>query len=92
MQSKADTADAFMVFKAKVEKHSGERMMHFRCDNGKAEYDNTIFQKIYNEEGITYEPSAPYIQNQNGVSEHMNRTIMEKARSILLEADLPESF
>ena len=39
-----------------------------------------------------YEPSAPYIQNQNGVSERMNRTIMEKARSMLLEASLPESF
>ena len=92
MQSKADTADAFMVFKAKVEKHSGERIMHFRCDNGKAEYDNAVFQKIHKEEGIMYELLAPYIQNQNGVSERMNRTIMEKARSILLEAGLPESF
>src|SRR5947209_3110293 len=81
-----------MVFKAKVEKHSGERIMRFRCDNGKAEYDNAIFQKILKEEGITYEPSAPYIQNQNGISEHMNRTIIEKVRSILLEAGLPESF
>src|SRR5205807_7937229 len=83
---------AFMVFKAKAEKHSGERIMHFRCDNGKAEYDNAVFQKILKEEGITHEPSAPYTQNQNGVSECMNRTIMEKARSMLLKAGLPESF
>ena len=81
-----------MVFKAKVEKHSGERIMRFRCDNGKAEYDNAIFQKILKEEDITYEPSAPYTQNQNGISERINRTIMEKARSMLLEAGLPESF
>ena len=66
--------------------------MCFRCDNGKVEYDNVIFQKILKEEGIMYEPSAPYTKNQNGVSERMNRTIMEKARSMLLEASLPESF
>src|SRR5437588_9999570 len=42
--------------------------------------------------GISYEPSAPYTQNQSGVSERMNRTIMEKARTMLLEARLPESF
>ena len=40
MKSKADSAESLMVFKAKVEKHSGERMMSFRCDYGNAEYDN----------------------------------------------------
>ena len=63
MKSKADTAKAFMVFKVKVEKHSGEGIIHFWCDNGKAEYDNATIQKILKEEGITYEPSAPYTQN-----------------------------
>ena len=92
MKSKADTAEDFMVFKAEVKKHSGERIMRFQCDNGKAECDNAIFQKILKEEGIMYEPSAPYTKNQNGVSEHMNRTIMEKARSMLLEAGLPENL
>src|SRR5437588_3284307 len=53
MKSKANTAEAFMVFKAKVQKHSGEKIMHFQCDNGKAEYHNAIFQKILKEEGIT---------------------------------------
>src|SRR5437588_3350914 len=52
MKSKADTVEAFMVFKAKAKKHSGERIMHFRCDNGKVEYNNAVFQKILKEEGI----------------------------------------
>ena len=64
MKSKADTAVAFMVFNAKAEKHSGERIMRFRCDNGKAEYDNAIFQKILKEDGIMYELSAPYTQTR----------------------------
>src|SRR5437588_4038272 len=57
MKSKADTAEAFMVFKAKAEKHLGKRIMRFWCDIGKAKYDNAIFQKILKEEGITCEPS-----------------------------------
>lgn len=92
MKSKTETAEAFKTFKALTEKHSGESVMRFRCDNGKAEYDNATFQAVLRENGITYEPSAPYTQNQNGVSERMNRTIMEKARTMLLEAHLPESF
>jgi transposase InsO family protein len=92
MKSKTETLESFKSFKALVEKHSGQHVKRFRCDNGKAEYDNAAFQSFLGESGITYEPSAPYTQNQNGVSERMNRTIMEKARTMLLEACLPESF
>src|SRR5205085_9735462 len=66
--------------------------MPFRCDNGKAEYDNAVFQNILKEEGITYGSSAHYTQTQNDVSEHMNRTIMENVRSMVLEASLSERF
>jgi len=41
---------------------------------------------------MTFEPSAPYTQNQNGVSERAMRTIVEKARSMLLDAKLSEGF
>ena len=92
MKSKTETPEMFETFKAFTEKHSGEQIKRFRCDNGKAEYDNATFQAILRENGISYEPSAPYTQNQNGVSERMNRTIMEIARTMLLEARLPESF
>ena len=84
MKSKTKTHEMFKTFKAPPERHSGELIKRFRCDNGKPEYDNTTFQAILRENGISYEPSGPYTQNQNGVSERMNRTIMEKARTMLL--------
>ena len=43
-------------------------------------------------EGISYEPSAPYTQHQNGVSERKICSIMDKARTMLLEAQLPARF
>jgi len=75
-----------------VEKHSGNSILRFRCDNGRGEYDNQLFQEYLVSEGITYEPSAPYTQHENGISERMIRTIMERARTILLESQLNDSF
>ena len=89
MNSETETPEAFNNFNALVEKHSGQKIMYFRCDKGKAEYDKATFRSILWENEITYKPSAPYTQNQNGVSERMNRTIMEKSRTMLLEARLP---
>ena len=69
MKSKTETSKMFKTFKARTEKHSGEMIKRFCCDNGKAEYDNATFQAILRENGVSYEPSAPSTQNQNGVSE-----------------------
>ena len=42
--------------------------------------------------GIKGEFTAPYNPPQNGVSERMNRTIQEKIRSMLSNAQLPDGF
>jgi len=84
--------DIFKSFKVLVEKHSGNSILHFRCDNGHGEYDNRLFPEYLVSEGIIYEPSAPYTQHQNGISEWIIRTIMERARTILLELQLNDSF
>ena len=43
-------------------------------------------------EGISYEPAAPYTKNQNGVIERKIRTVVERARTTILNARLPERF
>ena len=42
--------------------------------------------------GISSEPSPPYTQHKNGVSERMIRTLSTKARSMLLDARLEDVF
>ena len=71
---------------------AGHVICHFGCDNGRGEYDNRFFLEFLSTEGISYEPAAPYMPNQNGVSERKIRTIVERARTMLLEASLPECF
>jgi hypothetical protein len=82
----------FQQFKAFVEKEAEASIRRFRCDNGKGEYNNYLFKDFLSANGITFEPSAPYTQNQNGVSERAIRTISEKARSMLHHAGLSEGF
>ena len=91
-KSAEEVLGIFKGFKGLVEKHSGKLILRFRCDNGRGEYDNLLFQEYLLSQGITYEPSAPYTQHQNGVSERIIRTIMERARTILLESHLEDRF
>ena len=83
---------AFQQFKALVEKEAETSICRFRCDNGTGEYSNRLFKDFLSTDGICFEPSAPYTQSQNGVSERAIRTIVEKARSILLNTKLSEGF
>ena len=38
------------------------------------------------------EPTVPYSPQQNGTSERLNRTLLDKARSILQDSGLPKSL
>jgi transposase len=75
-----------------TENHSGKTIKRLRCDNGRAEFDNRQFQEFLKLNGISYEPSAPYTQHQNGVSERAVRTSVEHGRSMLIDARLPQRF
>ena len=92
VKSHEETLEAFQAFPAIAEKTSWHVIRRFRCDNGRGKYDNRFFLEFLSAEGISYQPAAPYMQNQNGMSEWKIRTIVERARTMLLEASLPECF
>lgn len=43
-------------------------------------------------EEITFEPSTPYFQEQNDVSERMERTIMDMTRTTILESNINDNL
>ncbi|KAL0326872.1 UNVERIFIED_CONTAM: Retrovirus-related Pol polyprotein from transposon TNT 1-94 [Sesamum angustifolium] len=83
--------DVFKKFKNLVEKQSGRSIKVLRSDRGK-EYNNSEFDKFCEEEGIEHQTTVSYNPQQNGVSERKNRTVMEMARSMLQEKNLPKAF
>ena len=84
-----ETLEAFQTFKESAEKASGHSIRRFRCDNGRGKYNNQFFTDFLKVEGSSYQPAAPYTQNQNGVSERKIHTVVERARTRLLKARLP---
>jgi hypothetical protein len=66
----------------------GKRCKAFRFDRG-GEYISKELRAKLEAKGIKVEMTAPYSPQQNGVSERLNRTILERARAMLVAHNLP---
>jgi transposase InsO family protein len=91
MKRKSDVFDKFKIYKKRVERETGKRIKILRSDNGR-EYVNNAFGKFLEHHGIKHEKTQTYCPEQNGVSERLNRTLTEKARCLLRQANLPDIF
>lgn len=91
LKNKSETLDKFREYKAEVEKQTGKSIKCLRSDNGK-EFCNQAFDKILKSAGIKHQKTVPYTPEQNGVAERSNRTIIEKARTLLCEAKLSKKY
>jgi hypothetical protein len=85
-------SNAFREMQSYVKTQYGCTIRRFRCDNGRGEYDNTLFKGILTTSGINFEPAPAYTQHKNGVSERMLQTLNSKARACILDAQLPTVF
>jgi transposase InsO family protein len=91
LKTKDQVFDRFLEWKALVEKSSGKRLKTLRSDNG-GEYTSKRFNDYLKAEGIRHEFTIPKTPEQNGVAERLNRTLVESARSMLLDAKLSHKF
>nr|GEX73104.1 putative ribonuclease H-like domain-containing protein [Tanacetum cinerariifolium] len=62
-----------------------------RCDNG-TEFKNMIMSEFYEMKGIGREFSIAKTPQQNGVAERKIRTLIEAARTMLVDSKLPTTF
>ena len=91
LKRKSEVFNVFHQWKAEVEKSLGYSVKVLRSDNG-GEYTSSEFDEFLKQEGIKHELTIPKSPEQNGVAEWMNRTLVEKVRSILADSHLPKSF
>ncbi|KAL4379405.1 hypothetical protein GQ457_02G040510 [Hibiscus cannabinus] len=91
MKEKSEVFKVFKKFKALAEVQSGCKLQKLRSDRGK-EYTSTEFDFFCEDEGIEHQLTVGYTPQQNGVSERKNRTVMEMARCMLMEKNLPKKF
>jgi hypothetical protein len=91
MKRKSEVLDAFKLYRAKNEVETGKKIKVLRSDNG-TEYVNQEMDALLQKWGIKHERTQVYSPEQNGLSERLNRTLTEKARCLLREANLPDRF
>ncbi|KAL0734174.1 hypothetical protein Bca4012_010384 [Brassica carinata] len=83
--------DAFKNFQSYVTNHYQAKIKIFRSDNG-GEYTGNAFKEHLSRSGILHQTSCPYTPQQNGVDERKNRHLMEVARSMMFQANVPKRF
>lgn len=91
IKSKDEVFSCFTEFKKRVENETENKIKVLRTDNG-LEYVNKKFKQFCADNGIKHETSTIYTPQQNGIAERNNRTILEKARCMLIDANLSKQW
>eukprot|EP00253_Pinus_taeda_P009597 PITA_09597 len=91
LKKKSKFFDRFKEFKALVENQTEKKIKVLRTDND-GEFCSKEFEEFYKKCGITWQKTTPYTPQQNGVSERMNKMLMERARTMLSGAGLGQEF
>ena len=88
IKTKSAAAEVVRATLNRLETWSGERVKTIRTDRGR-EYLNAELSDYLTDKGIVHQTTAPYTPEQNGAAERLNRTLLERARAMLEDADLP---
>lgn len=91
LKFKDEAFKCFVEWKRMVENQSERKVKKLRTDNG-LEFCNNQFNQFCKEEGVVRHKTCAYTPQQNGVAERLNRTIMNKVRSMLSESGLGQRF
>ncbi|GJS20494.1 retrotransposon protein, putative, ty1-copia subclass [Tanacetum coccineum] len=80
-----------LIHTDEVENQLGKTIKSLRSDRG-GEYMSQEFFDHLKEHGIIVHRTPPYMPQHNGVSERINRTLLDMVRSMMSQTTLPKSF
>lgn len=79
---------AFVIF---VENQFNTHIQIIRSDNG-LEFTNIEANQFFQSKGIIHQKSCPYTPQQNGVVEWKHKYMLETARALLFQSQLPIKY
>ena len=90
IRTKDEAYNCFSDFKSREENNKdNKRIRIYSTDNG-TKFINKRFKALFNNSGIIHHQLSPaYTPEPNGFIERINRTIINKARSLLYNSNLP---
>ena len=87
LRQKNETFPMFKKFKALVENQTGRKKKKLKTNNG-LDFCESNFNKFCTTQGIAKHKTLVRKPLQNGVAEHINQTLLERARYMLFNANL----
>jgi transposase InsO family protein len=91
LKEKNQALQRFKEFRGMVENQTESKIKTLRTDNG-GEFCSQQMESYLKAAGITHQKTNPYTPEQNGLCERFNRTIVERAKCLLFEAELDKFF
>jgi transposase InsO family protein len=91
LREKSDVAEHLKAFVARIELETGKRLKVLWTDSG-GKYIASTVQGFLKSKGVQHEMTTPDTPQHNGIAERMNRTLLDKVRSMLHDASLPETY
>ena len=91
LKRKVDVFNTFRQFRLMVEKRTCGTIKCLRTDNG-GEFTSLEFEKYCKDEGIVRHKTNVYTPQQNGIAERMNKTLLERARSMLINSNMGQEL
>ena len=91
MKSRSELFSHFCAFCAEIKTQFDVSIHTMRSDNAK-EYLSASFQTYMIQNGILHQTSCVDTPSQNGVVERKNRHLLETARALLFQMNVPKSF
>ncbi|PIL34675.1 transcription factor [Ganoderma sinense ZZ0214-1] len=88
MRLKSETFSSYVSYEAWLETHDGVRIKALNIDRG-GEYLSDEFLAHLDARGVELKLSVHDTHEHAGVSERLNRTVMEKVRAMLIASGLP---
>ncbi|GJU59252.1 putative ribonuclease H-like domain-containing protein [Tanacetum coccineum] len=91
LATKDETSGILKTFITEIENQLDHKVKVTRSDNG-TEFKNSIMNQFCEMKGIKREFSMARTPQQNGVAKRKNRTLIEAARTMLVDSKLPTTF
>ncbi|GJX06928.1 putative ribonuclease H-like domain-containing protein [Tanacetum coccineum] len=91
LTTKDETSGILKTFITEIENQLDHKVKFIRSDN-ETEFKNSIMNQFCEIKGIKREFSVARTPQQNGVAERKNRTLIEAARTMLVDSKLPTTF
>jgi transposase InsO family protein len=89
MKDKSEVPEIFKCFSKMIETQFDAKISILRSDNG-TEYFNKNLGEFFQHKGIQHQSTCPNTPQQNGIAERKNRHLLEVARAIMFESNVPK--